>query len=88
MNLVDFLCQQDNDPKHTTRPASEYLDDKDVNMLDRWLLQFSDHNLIENLWYIIKVRSPEKPPKNIIGINEFLWRQWNEIPTEICQNMH
>jgi hypothetical protein len=34
MNLNEFIFQQDNDPKHTSKLAREYFDDQDINLFE------------------------------------------------------
>ena len=85
MNLNEFIFQQDNDPKHTSKLAKEYFEDQDINIFEDWPPQSPDLNPIENLWSIIKVKVAEKQPKNINELKAMIVETWNSIPLETCQ---
>ena len=54
INLAaDWILQQDNDPKHTTKSVKHWFQTSNVRVLE-WLAQSADLNPIENLWNIVK----------------------------------
>ena len=86
MGLNDFIFQQDNDPKHTSKLARKYFDDNDIDLLE-WPVQSPDINPIENLWALIKEKVVSKQPKNLRELKAEILTAWNEIPKELCQKL-
>ncbi len=80
--------QQDNDPKHTSRYAKDYIEEKEVN---RFKTPASSPNLnpIELMWHALKdyLRNDYKP-KNLgdlkVGIKAF----WETLTPAICKKIH
>jgi transposase len=59
-----WRLQQDNDPKHKSLVAQQFLS-KEVPEMIHWLSNSSDVNPVENLWSIIKRRVEKRKPTNL-----------------------
>jgi hypothetical protein len=82
----DFIFQQDNDPKHTSKKAKKWFEDHNITVLD-WPAQSPDLNPIEHIWHQLKIKL-SRYETNAKGVHE-LWercdREWNTFTTETCR---
>jgi transposase len=82
----NFLFQQDNDPKHTSKVVQTYLKNKGVQLLD-WPAQSPDLNPIENLWSILDKRLKDRVCSNESELFEILERGWKELDINLLTNL-
>ncbi|CAG8672155.1 18835_t:CDS:1, partial [Dentiscutata erythropus] len=66
-----WRLQQDNDPKHTSRIAKEFLDNNVPEVID-WPSNSPDLNPIENLWAIVKRNVELRKSKNLTKLESLL----------------
>ena len=79
--------QQDNDPKHTSRVAKEFLKENFPEVMD-WPSNSPDLNPIENLLGIVKhcVEKRISMPSNISELEQYMV-EWENIPNEFLTNL-
>ncbi len=82
----DWRLQQDNDPKHTSRLAKEFLQDNVPEVMD-WPSNSPDLNLIENLWAIVKGNVERRMPKNLNDLEQFMVEEWQNISESTIINL-
>lgn len=87
-NMADFIFQQDNDPKHTSRMAQNWLAANQIEVLD-WPPQSPDLNPIEHLWSHLKrkLAKYELAPTSIKTLWDRIVDEWNAIPPEVCNGL-
>ena len=81
----NWRLQQDNDPKHTSRLAKEFLNNNVPEVMD-WPSNSPDLNPIENLWAIVKGNVECRMPKNLDELARFMVKEWKAIPETVLMN--
>lgn len=77
---------QDNDPKHTSKIAKEFLQANVPTIVD-WPSNSPDINPIENLWSIIKRGVEIRQPQNIEELDRFMVEEWEKVSKSIIVNL-
>ena len=88
MEEEERIFQQDNDPKHTSKRATQWFEDNNIQVLV-WPAQSPDLNPIEHLWvhFKKKLQGYSTPPKGVHELWERVVEEWNQITPETCQNL-
>ena len=83
------IFQQDNDPKHTSKKATQWFEDNNIQVLP-WPAKSPDLNPIEHLWVHLKKKLREYPtlPKGAHDLWERVAEEWNKITPETCQGTY
>ena len=81
-----WRLEQDNDPKHNSRVAQEFISREVPEIID-WPSNSPDLNQIENLWSIMKRRVEKRKPTDIEELDSFLHEEWENIDLEIINNL-
>jgi transposase len=85
---VEPIFQQDNDPKHTSKVAKNYLSNKSIVVLD-WPSQSPDMNPIEHAWNGLKHRIEERAIKasSLNEVFEIAKEEWENYPMEDLRHL-
>jgi transposase len=81
-----WRLQQDNDPKHTSRVAKDFLAENGVEVMN-WPANSPDLNPIENLWQVIKNKVEKRMPENIEELKRFLAEEWDAVSEQTVINL-
>jgi hypothetical protein len=85
----DIIFQQDNDPKHTSKMATEWLKGHGLTKLP-WPANSPDMSIIENLWDHLddRICSRNPLPSNENQLWEALKEEWAKITPEVVQHYY
>src|SRR4051812_43089364 len=81
-----WTFQQDNNPKHTSHVAKNFLNNHALEVLE-WPSNSPDLNPIENLWNIIKENVKKQWSKNLNNLERFMMDEWKKILESILANL-
>ena len=77
--------QQDNDPKHTSHYARDFIEDKEINWFKTPAVS-PDLNPTELIWHALKdYLSNEYKPKNLADLKAGITSFWASLTPETCK---
>lgn len=82
----NFVFQHDNDPKHTAKNTKQWLNEKDIVVLE-WPSQSPDMNPIENLWFELKKKVKAMKLKSLKELPEAIVTCWNSLEKSLCEKL-
>lgn len=82
----EWIFQEDNDPKHTSRLAKEWTNDQGIYRMS-WPAQSPDLNPIENLWAILDSRLKDHQPGTKEELFEVLKAGWNSFDRDLLTGL-
>lgn len=84
----NFIFQQDNAPPHKARITTDFLEERNVNVLP-WPARSPDLNPIEHVWEIIKrrIRSRLLVANNLRELQVWVEEEWNNIPQHTLDHL-
>ena len=82
----NWMFQQDNAPRHTSRTSRTWLQELSIQVLE-WPAQSPDMSPIENLWWIIKRSVSKRKPKNLEELKAVIQEEWDKITPQQCERL-
>jgi len=82
----DFIFQQDNDPKHTSKLSKDFFVKNKVNVLS-WPPQSPDLNPIEHLWAEVERRISLTDRTSVKKFKKSLKRTFELIEVDFCKKL-
>ena len=83
---TNFVFQQDNDPKHTSKLAKRFFEENQIEVL-RWAAQSPDLNVIEHMWAELKRRYGEMTASSKADMLSKLNQIWLQLGAEYARKL-
>lgn len=83
---IEWILQEDNDPKHRSRICKNWKEENEVVVLP-WPSMSPDQNPIENVWQLLKIKISKKKINTTSTLKAALTREWNQLSVELARNL-
>lgn len=80
----NWVAQQKNDLKHTSKSTSEWLKRNKIKVLE-WPSQSCDFDPIKMLWKDIKQAVHPRKPSSVAKLKQFCKEEWAQISPQWCK---
>lgn len=89
LSKSSIIFVQDNDPKHTSRLATKWFDEHDIQLLP-WAPSSPDMNIIEPAWDLLDRRLRARPvlPQNLDQLWDALVEEWAALDLATVRNLY
>lgn len=83
---LDWVLQEDNDPKHRSKLAQEWKVRNEITQLP-WPSMSPDQNPIENVWRVMKINIGKKNIRTAEHLRRELKTEWGRLPSGLAENL-
>lgn len=83
---IDWILQEDNDPKHRSKICKKWKDDNEVTVLP-WPSMSPDQNPIENVWQLLKIKISKKKISTTRKLKAILTKEWGQLSVQLAENL-
>lgn len=83
---IEWILQEDNDPKHRSRICKNWKEENEVTVLP-WPSMSPDQNPIENVWQLLKIKISKKKINTTMRLKSELTKEWNQLPIGLAENL-
>jgi transposase len=80
---TSWKLQEDNDPKHMSKLATNWKEEKGIERID-WPSMSPDVAPIENVWQLLKMKLRKKNISNYQSLVSAIKREWKALPHELA----